>query len=624
MKRSIMAFFVVLLVMMMYPLKLVVAETNSPFTLFVTAASPFEGQIDRTLNTKIKILFNRNIKAGADVGNIQLNNGATIDTAIEGNVLTITPKNLLNSNTNYTLTVPATAITDSETGSLTLNQQYTLKFTTVMTRPNELFTLGGSDVDHVYFDGNSIEINGSLPPMSIEIPANGSGQGIQTTIPDMTTIPTNIPAGPSGYTGPTGPPEWYKPWSGAAKAYVGIVSDLGAFDATIPVLKDMVKDTSGEYYVPIMITKSSMTSSTLKISGIINNPNNATLKTGAIAVKIVMDNGEFPIYQLNSAGVKEARAIPTMSSLGHPALIVNFHQDGHQNDANSSVTPDFSTFTNLMNMEKGISFYRKITIPATATSQEIVLEGTITFPPGLDVFTDREDIINLHKAIYFYIDPNKNELQYGINTAAMTFLAGKDATLKIKGFADALKAGDLTQENIMQQIDITGYQNLNATNVTDISRMSQFEVNESVSLPTIQYEPTLDTLTVPVNHLSIYKFSLKQPTTTLPNINNYTKMTPITATTNIALSKEWKITFNATIDQTSLTQDAVQVFEIDGANVKKFDVQAIVENGKILVMKHNTQFSANKQYKVYVNPTIKNSNGKALSKGVMFEFTTYQ
>ncbi|MDD2420730.1 MAG: Ig-like domain-containing protein [Heliobacteriaceae bacterium] len=104
---------------------------------------------------------------------------------------------------------------------------------------------------------------------------------------------------------------------------------------------------------------------------------------------------------------------------------------------------------------------------------------------------------------------------------------------------------------------------------------------------------------------------------------NFTPWTGSTVTTDVPLTKEWKIIFSQPIDATSLTGN-ISVKTAAGAN---FAVEPRLwtgdSTGKTVLLSHLQPFAAGTAYTLYISKNVTARNGNAtLKQGLMMAFST--
>jgi len=94
---------------------------------------------------------------------------------------------------------------------------------------------------------------------------------------------------------------------------------------------------------------------------------------------------------------------------------------------------------------------------------------------------------------------------------------------------------------------------------------------------------------------------------------------------NISLDKEWRITFNQAVDETTL-QDNILMWRIDTATQTKIkvDITPVIDptSSKIVIVKHISSFIAGASYELSVNVGVKNLSGSLLSGSSSLSFIT--
>lgn len=117
--------------------------------IVVEAINPAQGENLVELKTLLTISFDRMVEEGSAYGQILLEdeelNEVNINTALDGDTLTVTPQAGLQYDTRYTLTIPGEAVGD--TNGRTLSQPYILSFTTVTSNPVIILSYPGKGME---------------------------------------------------------------------------------------------------------------------------------------------------------------------------------------------------------------------------------------------------------------------------------------------------------------------------------------------------------------------------------------------------------------------------------------------------------------------------------------------
>lgn len=259
----------------------------------------------------------------------------------------------------FTVPVVTDALTEgSETVNLTLSNpsggveigdQSTAVLTIQDFAPGApTITFTDSDTDHVYFDGDSLGV--SLSGLSI---------------PD-----------------------------GQVRVALGVMGPNG-FEPAKPVVNDMTY--SGPYYYVL----DTITGGTLNISETVYNPDNTTLPTGTLAVKLYSEDGSTD-YTASTGPMAFQNAAGKMA-------IVSIYIPL----ADVTSTPDLSEFNDLYETEQAITFTRSE-------------YGSIEFNPGLNFMEDTNDLAALDINI---VSGENSQYYVEVNAETATFLAEKGASV---------------------------------------------------------------------------------------------------------------------------------------------------------------------------------------------------
>ncbi len=157
------------------------------------------------------------------------------------------------------------------------------------------------------------------------------------------------------------------------------------------------------------------------------------------------------------------------------------------------------TFPDLLNLG---NLY-ETTEPATFGKAGI---GSITFAPGLNILGHGPELEHLATEFNIEYDAENNRLRASVNTEVLTFLAGVGATIQFDNAMALLGAEGITEDNILDFIDIYVYDG--GTLVEDLS--------DYLDLSGIVYDDEYDILYIPVNHFTDYEIRLLGDTEEIP------------------------------------------------------------------------------------------------------------
>ena len=94
---------------------------------------------------------------------------------------------------------------------------------------------------------------------------------------------------------------------------------------------------------------------------------------------------------------------------------------------------------------------------------------------------------------------------------------------------------------------------------------------------------------------------------------------------NIALNKEWRISFNQPVDSSTI-QSNILLWRLDAVTKAEVtvDITPVIDpvDSKVVIIKHSAPFVAGASYKLSVNVGIKNMSGESLSNSAVLSFIT--
>ena len=159
-------------------------------------------------------------------------------------------------------------------------------------------------------------------------------------------------------------------------------------------------------------------------------------------------------------------------------------------DKIEGITSNVGDITNPSNTEK------ELTLTKTAV-------GSISFGPGLDLITNQEQLALLSESIKIEADPTTRTMRAVVDTTALTFLAGKSATIQFFDVAANLGLTGLTAESFRDLLDITVFDD--GVAVGNLSDYFDWDA--------VVYDEENDVLTLPVHHFTEYVLGLASSTT---------------------------------------------------------------------------------------------------------------
>ncbi|MFA5527883.1 MAG: Ig-like domain-containing protein [Peptostreptococcales bacterium] len=122
-----------------------------PESIIVTATNPGQGDSKVGIHDATTLYFNMNVEKGTGFEQIALEdedlNIIDTDKTLNGDMLTLTPLDDLKFNTRYTVTIPAKALGDSY--GHTMDEDYSMSFTTTLGSPEVIFAYPGEGTDNI-------------------------------------------------------------------------------------------------------------------------------------------------------------------------------------------------------------------------------------------------------------------------------------------------------------------------------------------------------------------------------------------------------------------------------------------------------------------------------------------
>jgi hypothetical protein len=146
-----------------------------------------------------------------------------------------------------------------------------------------------------------------------------------------------------------------------------------------------------------------------------------------------------------------------------------------------SVVSNLADILNVENTEKDLAF----TMPGF---------GSISFAPGLNLINYMEELAKLADLLVITYDAETNVMRASVDTKALTFLAGHNATITFFGVSEKMGIEGLTAANFREYLDIAVYDEGEIVG----------KISDYFDWDDVTYDPETDTLTLPVNHFTEY------------------------------------------------------------------------------------------------------------------------
>ncbi|MEX0975268.1 MAG: Ig-like domain-containing protein [Bacillota bacterium] len=236
-----------------------------------------------------------------------------------------------------------------------------------------------------------------------------------------------------------------------ARVAVGVYGELG-FDTSLAPLAGMSREGVSYYYV-----NSQSVGGNLSVSGTLNNPGNATLPPGLLAIQVYVNMG--------AGWTAPTDPIPLIASGDQIGGLVGIIVPSGE----VTMDPGFEELDNLFCTGEPVTFTAALPMGGT---------GSITFAAGLDIINFREELVGLQDGVTMLgaADVVTGEVTYvmGIDTGDLSFLASTGATISIDGlpagFANPVvttdgngEASGLTIDGDSLVFDVTHFSNYTIT-----------------------------------------------------------------------------------------------------------------------------------------------------------------
>ncbi|MDD4588763.1 MAG: hypothetical protein PHC60_10370, partial [Heliobacteriaceae bacterium] len=343
----------------------------------------------------------------------------------------------------------------------------------------------------------------------------GSGSGFTVTGADLDHVYFDGDSFAAGFNPGSLPP-------GAAgqnlKAVMVVYATRDKYDASQPVLTGMqpgqFTGVGQAWSAPATVAADG----TVTVSGTINNPDNTTLAAGTLGILLYDNSGQRPLLGTQPLPVTDAAGLPALVGVHIPAGL------------SVTATPELPALKNLYNTEHLLTFTKAGT-------------GSITFRPGLDIIGHRDELVRLETLNIGY-DRELQEFTFSVDTAAMTFLADTEASLRLFNLGNRLNAAGLTGANYAEYLKITVKDNTGKVqNTTDF-----------INAAAVTYDAAGDTLTIPVKHFTTFTIGANTATPPARPVDaEYREFAPAAPVTGVALGKVWRVKFNREVNTATLT-----------------------------------------------------------------------
>ena len=158
----------------------------------------------------------------------------------------------------------------------------------------------------------------------------------------------------------------------------------------------------------------------------------------------------------------------------------------------------------------------------TSTEAPLVLTkigtGSITFPSGLNLVDNYEQLSNLSENLVILYEPSTNRFRAYVNSNGASFLASHGATIRFFNVRNQLGISGLTSSNFKTLLKVSVLNDSKSV-VTDTS--SYFDWNNA------SYNQDTDILTMPVNHFSEYVLGVNTGVLPSTGMSSLTMLIPL-------------------------------------------------------------------------------------------------
>ncbi len=144
--------------------------------------------------------------------------------------------------------------------------------------------------------------------------------------------------------------------------------------------------------------------------------------------------------------------------------------------------------------------------------------GSITFPSGLNLVDNYEQLSNLSENLVIVYEPSLNRFRAYVNSNGASFLASHGATIRFFNVRNQLGISGLTSSNFKTLLKVSVLNDSKSV-VTDTS--SYFDWNNA------SYNQDTDILTMPVNHFSEYVLGVNTGVLPSTGMSSLTMLIPL-------------------------------------------------------------------------------------------------
>lgn len=231
------------------------------------------------------------------------------------------------------------------------------------------------------------------------------------------------------------------------------------------------------------------------------------VSTSPIA-KIGIGNFSFNMTDLSLATQYEYRTVVTWRDIGT--------EYGEIKTFTTLETPPLpTTFGDVVSNIENIQTPNNTEVPLVLTK---IGTGSITFPSGLDLVTNYNQLSTLSENLVIVYEPSPNRFRAYVNSNGASFLASHGATIRFFNVRNQLGISGLTSSNFKTLLKVSVLNDSKSV-VTDTS--SYFDWNNA------SYNQDTDILTMPVNHFSEYVLGVNTGVLPSTGMSSLTMLIPL-------------------------------------------------------------------------------------------------
>lgn len=231
------------------------------------------------------------------------------------------------------------------------------------------------------------------------------------------------------------------------------------------------------------------------------------VSTSPIA-KIGIGNFSFNMTDLSLATQYEYRTVVTWRDIGT--------EYGEIKTFTTLETPPLpTTFGDVVSNIEDIQTPNNTEAPLVLTK---IGTGSITFPSGLDLVTNYNQLSTLSENLVIVYEPSTNRFRAYVNSNGASFLASHGATIRFFNVRNQLGISGLTSSNFKTLLKVSVLNDSKSV-VTDTS--SYFDWNNA------SYNQDTDILTMPVNHFSEYVLGVNTGVLPSTGMSSLTMLIPL-------------------------------------------------------------------------------------------------